>query len=49
MYLTVSTHRGQKRESDSMDLEFQVVVNVPTWMLGNKLRFSSAPVSTLNG
>lgn len=49
MYLTVSADRGQKRESDSMELELQVVVNVPTWMLGHKLRSSSAPVSTLNG
>jgi hypothetical protein len=32
---------GQKTLSDPQELELQVVVSHPTWVLGTKLRFSS--------
>lgn len=38
----------QKRESDSLILEFQVVVSHQTWMLRTKLKFSAKIVHALN-
>lgn len=39
--------RSQKRASDSLELEIQVVVSDPVWVLGVKLRSSGRSESTL--
>jgi hypothetical protein len=41
-----STHRGQKRVGDPMELELQAVVNCLVWVVGTKRGFSEA--SALN-
>lgn len=42
-----STHRGQKRASYPLELEFQVAMSHPIWVLGTKsvLCKSSKPIS----
>jgi len=47
-HVSAGTHRGQKRASDPLALEIQVVVSFLTWGLGTKLRFSARLVCTLN-
>lgn len=36
-----SAFRGQKRESDGLQLKFQVAMSKPSWVLGTKLRSST--------
>lgn len=40
-------HRNQRRISDSLDLELQVVVSHPLWALGSKPGSSVKAVNTL--
>jgi hypothetical protein len=35
---------GQKRVLDHLELDLQVIANFPSWVLGNKLRFSARAV-----
>lgn len=37
VHINVSACGGQKRVSDLLELEFQVIVKSQTWMLGIKL------------
>lgn len=38
--------RSQKRVLDHLELDLQVIANFPSWVLGNKLRFSAKAAST---
>lgn len=38
--ICTGTHMGQKRVSDSMQLELQVVVSLSKWGLGTELQYS---------
>ena len=46
MYVCVSG--GQKSVLDPLELEFQVVMSCPMWMLGTELGFSGRAPATLN-
>jgi hypothetical protein len=43
-----STHRGQKRASDPLELELQALVSCSTQVLGTELRSSARTARTLN-
>lgn len=53
MYMNAYVHmgaianRGQKRVTDHLELELQADVNLPTWMLGTDVRYSTRAVSAL--
>lgn len=36
--------RGQKRVSDALQLELQMVVSCPLWVLETEIRFSAEPL-----
>jgi hypothetical protein len=38
MHVCLGAHGVQKRASDPLDVELQVVVSHPVWMLGSELR-----------
>lgn len=48
VHMCVGVCGVQKRESGSLELEFQVVVSHQTWMLRTKLRISARIVQALN-
>lgn len=48
VHMSIDAHRGQKRPSDSPEVELQVAVNLLTWVLGTELQsFARAKVCFL--
>lgn len=47
-YVHVEAYRGQRRVSDPLELELQVVVSCLRWMLGTEPMCSARAVSTLS-
>lgn len=48
IYMCSGTCTGQKRASDFLALQLQMIVNFQAWVLGPKLAFSTRTVSILN-
>lgn len=46
--MSASALRVQKRASDPLELEFQVVMNFPVWVLGPELGVSEKALHPLN-
>lgn len=46
MYMSAVPHSGQKRATDPLEVELQVVVNRSIWMLETKLRSSKKAIQT---
>lgn len=46
--MSAGTHKGQRKESDPLELESQEVVSHPVGMLGTGLRFSGRVPCALN-
>jgi hypothetical protein len=48
VHLCVATSEVQKRSSDPLEIELQVVVSHLTWVLGTELRSSGRTVCSFN-
>ena len=48
VHVYVGAHRGQRRASDSLELELQASGSCLIWMPGIELRSSVTPASALN-
>lgn len=48
MHVCVRAHGGQKSKLNLVELELQVVVNYPTWLIGTEAGSSGRPVSSFN-
>ena len=48
LHVNMGAQRGQKKASDTLKLELQIVVNCVTWVLDTKLKSCGRAVSTPN-